>query len=212
MTIFAPNGVVSQNGSVRVRNSSTLAFTDYSYDGKVSIYDNTPNLVTSGAILHTGNFNPATKITGDDCLIAGISGGTSPYMRRAADNSLFFLQRALGYTPVQQGTGVGQSGNAIKIGVNVPNNRLAVTIDNTDYGFITTDDKVLPIISQQGTGAVGTYAFCLCAVAATPGAMVSGSNLTLGYAAGQGATTLSGTWRCMGDTPANGRTLFLRAA
>jgi hypothetical protein len=210
-TITATAGVTSLNGGIRVRDAGSLAFSDYTFDGKVSVYNATPTLVTTGTIWHSGTFTPAGKITGDDCLIAGISAGVNPYMRRAADNSLFFLQTALGYTPVQQGTGVGQSTNVVKLGYKTAQGRLGLTIDSSDFGLVTTDDRVLPILSQQGVGGIGTYAFCYSSVAATPGAMIAGGNLLLGYAAGQGGTAPSGTWRCMGDTPAGGRTLFLRA-
>ena len=39
-----------------------------------------------------------------------------------------------GYTPVQQGTGVGQSGNLVKIGLR--SGKVAVTIDTTDFGNV----------------------------------------------------------------------------
>jgi hypothetical protein len=44
----------------------------------------------------------------------------------------------LGYTPVQQGTGVGQLGNVVKIGWS-SGSRVKVTIDSTDEGNIVTD-------------------------------------------------------------------------
>ena len=45
-------------------------------------------------------------------------------------------QPALGYTPVQQGTGIGQLGNVVKIGWT--GTSLAVTVDATDEGLIPT--------------------------------------------------------------------------
>jgi hypothetical protein len=54
----------------------------------------------------------------------------------------------LGYTPVQQGTGVGQLSNAVKIGWN--NTVLKATVDVTDEGSIFTTLTV-PTISGGGT-------------------------------------------------------------
>ncbi len=60
-------------------------------------------------------------------------------------------QAALGYTPVQQGTGVGQGANAIKIGYDSANARLKATVDTTDLGAIWTDSK--------GTATLGSPLF-----------------------------------------------------
>lgn len=51
---------------------------------------------------------------------------------------------SLGYTPVQQGTGVGQTGNAVKIGWSGAA-KLKATVDNGDLGNIAFEDWV----SQQ---------------------------------------------------------------
>ena len=50
----------------------------------------------------------------------------------------------LGYTPVQQGTGIGQSANPVKIGWS-GSAKLKVTVDNTDLGNIAFE----PWVSQQ---------------------------------------------------------------
>lgn len=47
----------------------------------------------------------------------------------------------IGFTPVQQGTGVGQTNNAIKIGYSA-GSRLKVTVDSTDLGNIVFDDNI----------------------------------------------------------------------
>jgi hypothetical protein len=44
----------------------------------------------------------------------------------------------LGFTPVQQGTGIGQLGNTVKIGWS-PANRIKVTVDASDQGALVTD-------------------------------------------------------------------------
>lgn len=49
------------------------------------------------------------------------------------------VQLALGYTPVQQGTGIGQGNNIVKIGWG--GNRVKVTVDTTDQGNIVFDSQ-----------------------------------------------------------------------
>ncbi|MFT9070553.1 MAG: hypothetical protein ABF530_10010 [Acetobacter orientalis] len=64
-------------------------------------------------------------------------------------------QNNLGFTPVQQGTGVNQSSNAVKIGwgTGVYSGRLAATVDITDIGtFAMTSD-----LPTAGTITGGTY-------------------------------------------------------
>jgi hypothetical protein len=46
----------------------------------------------------------------------------------------------LGYAPVQQGTGIGQRSNAIKIGWN--GSKLQLTVDTTDQGNIVTEPNL----------------------------------------------------------------------
>jgi hypothetical protein len=43
----------------------------------------------------------------------------------------------LGFTPVQQGTGVGQTSNAVKIGYSTQN-KIKATVDSTDFGYFLT--------------------------------------------------------------------------
>ncbi|MRX32805.1 hypothetical protein [Aminobacter sp. MDW-2] len=50
-------------------------------------------------------------------------------------------QASLGFTPVQQGTGVGQLANAVKIGWKA-NSKIGVTVDNTDMGHLLTDADI----------------------------------------------------------------------
>lgn len=53
------------------------------------------------------------------------------------------VQPALGYTPVQNGTGVGQStANAIKVGYATVGGRLKATVDATDLGNIVFDTQL----------------------------------------------------------------------
>jgi hypothetical protein len=65
-------------------------------------------------------------------------------------------------------------------------------------------------LAAIGLGGIGSYALCLTNTALTPGTSTIGGNLQYAYAIGQGSVNPPGTWRCMGDTVAGGRTLFQR--
>jgi LysM repeat protein len=53
-------------------------------------------------------------------------------------------QSNLGFAPVQQGTGIGQLNNLVKLGWSTAN-RLKLTVDNTDLGNIVTESQVIGI-------------------------------------------------------------------
>lgn len=207
--ILAPGGFTCQNGSIRVRNGTGGEFADFTSTGVVATYNAASALLSSGVIWHTGNFVPATKITGDTCNTAGLSGGTAPYMRRSSDNAVIYLQTNLGYTPVQQ-----FNGNAVKLGYNSTYGRVELVVDASYFGFITTDDRIMPIIAAQGTGGVGTYAFLgrIGGVGANPGDLAAGSSLA--YSSVNSATGGSpgGTWRCMGLANSGASTVWLRVS
>ncbi|SDW35537.1 hypothetical protein SAMN05444064_10321 [Pseudomonas syringae] len=77
----------------------------------------------------------AARALADSITYVGLGSGdlAQPYMRRAADLVICWLQTKLGYTPVQQGTGVGQnSGAVVKIGWS--SSGLKATVDVTDMG------------------------------------------------------------------------------
>lgn len=67
-------------------------------------------------------------------------------------------------------------------------------------------------LAAISVGGIGSYAFCLTNTALTPGATTVGGNLQYAFAVGQGSSSPTGTWRCMGDTVAGGRTLFQRVS
>ena len=51
-------------------------------------------------------------------------------------------QAALGFTPVQQGTGTGQGANAVKVGWSTSTSRLKATVDVTDLGNFVFDAQL----------------------------------------------------------------------
>ena len=76
----------------------------------------------------------ATRLARDWISAAGFQANdpTLPYMRRESDSQIFFLQPRLGFTPVQNGGGIGQNNNPIKMGYSP--NGVKVTVDATDMG------------------------------------------------------------------------------
>ncbi len=57
-------------------------------------------------------------------------------------------QPALGYTPVQQGTGIGQQSNVVKIGYS-EQGRLKVTVDDTDQGNFVFENQLADYASKD---------------------------------------------------------------
>lgn len=124
-----------------------------------------------------------------------------PYMRRASDNTVYYLQPRLGFAPVQQGTGVGQGNNLIKIGYDGTNPR--ITVDATDFGWIMNEKNTMSFIGSQGAGAVGTYALLLLGggaanVAVNAGELIAGASCLFSAASSHAAGAPIGTWRLMG--------------
>ncbi|EKG39318.1 Phage tail fiber protein [Pseudomonas syringae pv. avellanae str. ISPaVe013] len=124
-----------------------------------------------------------------------------PYMRRLSDGAVYHLQPRLGFTAVQQGTGVGQGSNEIKIGYDGTNPR--ITVDATDFGWIMHEKNLMPVLGTQPAGGVGTYALLLVGGGATnvpsnPGDIVQGSSCLFSAASSHAAGAPTGTWRLMG--------------
>jgi phage-related tail fiber protein len=64
--------------------------------------------------------------------------GNDPNFATTITNALAGKQASLGYTPVQQGTGVGQTSNIVKIGWSA-GAKLKATVDTTDLGNIALE-------------------------------------------------------------------------
>lgn len=58
-------------------------------------------------------------------------------------------QDELGYTPVQQGTGIGQGPNTVKIGWAKDGSGLYITVDNTDLGAVALAKQLTAYVTQQ---------------------------------------------------------------
>jgi phage-related tail fiber protein len=75
-----------------------------------------------------------TRPARDSITTIGLAGNdvTLPYMRRESDGQVYYLQPRLGFAPVQNGGGVGQTNNPVKIGYSASG--VKVTVDATDMG------------------------------------------------------------------------------
>ncbi|WP_240995104.1 phage tail protein [Pseudomonas viridiflava] len=137
-----------------------------------------------GNLWYSGNFDPATKANVGSTLFAygitdaytkaetdardmqrplsdsithvgfGAGDPASPYMRSSSDGGVYFLQPKIPYTPVQQGTGIGQLSNTVKIGYS-QTGRVKLTVDNNDFGTIWTSGSFDPATKAN----VGTTLF-----------------------------------------------------
>ncbi len=131
----------------------------------------------------------------------------------ATKTELGTKQNALGYTPVQQGTGVGQSTNTVKIGWSSAA-RLKVTVDNSDQGYVTFDGHVPRIVAGVGVGGIGGFGFFKNNSGSTVnhGTAVAGSAITYSATGATGGANPEGTWVACGTAPNGQVTVFQRTA
>lgn len=82
----------------------------------------------------------------------GAGSGLDADLLDGQDSSYFTnIPARLGFTPVQQGGGVGQLGNAVKIGWS--GSRLKVTVDATDQGNLVFDGHISDVWRASNDGA-----------------------------------------------------------
>jgi len=139
------------------------------------------NLTASMALISTASGKVGASVT-SAAELGYVKGVTS-----AIQTQLNAKQASLGFTAVQQGTGTGQSGNAVKIGWTPDATGLKATVDSTDLGYIYTSasGKRVPFADltgkpttiagygitdaplKNGTGATGTWPIAITGKAAT---------------------------------------------
>ncbi|POY79084.1 phage tail protein [Pseudomonas amygdali pv. morsprunorum] len=185
----------------------------------------------------TGQFNNVVKITdaytkaetdardaqrptADSITVLGFAGTdvNLPYMRRASDGQVYYLQPRLGYTPVEQGGGASMSANKVRLGYNGAGS-LRLQVDSSDFGDMINDQNLPAKVAALGLGGIGSYAFARVINSqglVNQGGMVSGTNLIYSSTNGSdGAGKNSGligggTWRAHGAFSGSERTLFQR--
>ncbi|UEL24380.1 hypothetical protein K6106_02305 [Pseudomonas fluorescens] len=142
------------------------------------------------------------------------------YMRRSTDGVVYYIQPRLGYTPIQQGGGVGQFNNKIKLGFNSAGS-LRLTVDATDCGDLISDANHGAKVAALGLSGIGQYAFARPLVsqpASNQGTILAGSqllytSLTVSDGAGNNSGLLNvGQWRLHGAITGYNASLWQRVS
>ncbi|WP_148283665.1 phage tail protein, partial [Pseudomonas avellanae] len=158
----------------------------------------------------------------DSITILGFAGNdvSLPYMRRASDGQVYYLQPRLGYTPVEQGSGPNMSANKVRLGYNGAGS-LRLQVDSSDFGDLTNDQNLPAKLAGLGLSAIGSYAFARVITSqgqVNQGGLIAGSNLLYsstnsGDGTGNNSGLISvGTWRAHGAFSGGERTLFQRVS
>ncbi|MET3648020.1 hypothetical protein ABIC60_002660 [Phyllobacterium ifriqiyense] len=119
------------NKSIYFTDANTAATYDLTAAGRALLDD-----ANASAQLDTLGFSAFIKTLIDDA-------------NSTAARTTLGAQTALGYTPVQQGTGAGQTSNIVKLGWNGAN-ALKATIDFTDLGRIWADFEAGRSLTSNG--------------------------------------------------------------
>ena len=145
---------------------------------------------------------------------------TTPYMRRASDGTVYYLQTRLGFAPIEQGGGANQLANKLRIGYNGAGS-VRLQVDSTDFGDLISDQNIGTKIAGLGLNAIGSYAFATVITDAgrvNQGGLIAGTNLRYGSTnVSDGNLNNSGgigvgTWRAHGAFSTTERTLFQRVS
>ncbi|MDL2203513.1 hypothetical protein QQF51_12680 [Brucella intermedia] len=161
-----------------------------------------------------------TKITADAAPQAGFvaQDQNNPYIMHS-NGTIVQLQRLLGFTPVRQGGGPGQTNDVVNIGYGASSEGIRIAINGFDQGTIVTSQNINANVAGMGAGSIGSYALCYFSGTGSisVGGTIGGGSLSWSSAWGNsniGAP--AGSWRCMGwadSNSQNGRvTLFQRYA
>ena len=160
------------------------------------------------------------RVLADSITHAGFASDNTdlPYMRRASDAAVYYLQKRLGFTPIEQGGGANMSANKVRLGYNSAGS-LRLGIDGSDLGDLISDGNLPAKVAGFGLSGIGSYAFARrisSSAAINQGDLVAGTNLLYSSTNGaDGSTNNSGvinvgTWRTHGAVSGTDRTLFQR--
>jgi hypothetical protein len=106
------------------------------YDGTVYSYETTDPVIGGiGGVANAPLLNLANRTKWLKAQVTAILGAGYTTMAAVAAYCVANFQPLLGFTPVQQGTGIGQLSNAVKIGWSSAGH-LKATVDTTDLGFL----------------------------------------------------------------------------
>ncbi|MNF86532.1 hypothetical protein D3C84_689710 [compost metagenome] len=149
--------------------------------------------------------NQAGTVYTRGCIIGGAGWGAWVTNWNSGNFNPAAYQPTLGFTPVQQGTGINQiSGSIVKIGW-AALGQLYCTVDALDLGAIWTDyygvEKVRNAVVGFIAGHVGSYGLFRVSGggATTPGTLVAGGNLVFTDVGAQSSHgNPGGSWMLMG--------------
>jgi hypothetical protein len=152
----AAAALASQNAAATSETNAETAYT-----GSQDIWEDLQVLLEDGPVISVNGQVGTVTLTKADIglsLVANIDPPNLPISTATAD-ALGTKQPALGYTPVQQGTGTDQHPNVIKIGWNNTEARLKATVDTTNLGNIVFDsqtvwEKVADVVPTAGVTVV----------------------------------------------------------
>jgi hypothetical protein len=153
-------GVVTAPTPATLDNSTKLATTEFvKAQGYATVGPQGPQgpIGTAGATGSTGPQGPigTAGATGPQgpAGTAGATGSQGPTGATGSTASVTSaaVTGALGYTPVQQGTGIGQLANVVKLGWS--GSRVKVTIDATDMGNVVFDGNLTTATVGYATAA-----------------------------------------------------------
>ncbi len=122
----------------RVRYQANKAAPWEVYESLVDNNTAVPSDTTKWAIV-------VSTVASQEQALAGTDNGTVMTPLRVAQATAN-KQPTLGYTPVQQGTGIDQKSNAVKIGWS-KQGKLKATVDNTDQGNFVFDNQLANYVS-----------------------------------------------------------------
>lgn len=99
-----------------------------------------------------------TTFNNKQVTLPAANGGANGYLTAADWNIFNGKQTALGFTPVQQGTGISQFGNDVKLGWGNPaGSGLRATVDSTDLGILMSQNYNFggpSVVYDSGTNTV----------------------------------------------------------
>ncbi len=101
-------------------------------------------------------------------LVDGTGSGLDADMLDGLDSAAF--QPALGFTPIQQGTGINQTPNPVKMGWSLEE-RLKVTVDAVDVGNVVFDSQLTQALSTKADATSVIPASLLAAIATVDGSL-----------------------------------------
>lgn len=141
------------SGTAYIEISPSPGSTDAVPEGSTNLYFTTARAASAAPVQSVNSKSGAVALTKADVGLGNVdntSDANKP-ISTATQSALNGKQDALGFTPVQQGTGVGQSWNTVKIGWSGSN--LKVTVDVTDLGNFWLTSNFNPDSKANVSGA-----------------------------------------------------------